>query len=140
MHKAGEVRFTQPVVRPPVISGTVDKDLVEAVIAGGVRRDQVVADIKQLHPFEAGVAFVNDGDQWAQQPSGSDEVLSYELFGPLEIPHAGEQTVSFDTRSGETLLLTTDGRFSQAIVMDENGRVTENTGKHPVARRKLMGN
>lgn len=141
MNKTGEVQFRLPVQRPPAISGKVDESLIERVVRGGVRRDQVVTDIRRLHPRETGLEFV-ETKHWYEakitSPAARDR-RTFRLFGPLEINDAGIQTIDFITSTGETILSTRTGQFMQTIRMDADGHVTSNTGKRRIKATEELG-
>lgn len=140
--KSGEVKFRVPDPHPHMkrISGKVDRGLVNAVILGQVEPERVVTDIKQLHPRENGLAFMGEHG-WTSVRSRAS-TPTYQLVGndpdAMRFLGVGLQEVTFDTKSGETTLITTTQRHVQTIIMNSDGKVTFNSGKERVPVRKLM--
>lgn len=111
-------------------SSTVNLFLVNSVIKSGVKEGQVVRNVQDLYPMNAGRAMLATKN-WNKLSSINPHVETYELTGNKNI---GAQYVEFNIKTGETKLITKSYNNGQDIVMDAQGNVVSNTGIYPIER------
>lgn len=112
------------------LTGLVDKTLIDSlVISGGISKEKLITNIKQLFPIEAGMSLLYENG-WEKLESKNPSADIFEIKGENgEKQFVKFQYVNNNFAAITTLVIRTQ-REGQEIIMSPNGQVIRDSGKY----------